>query len=272
MIERLNFYDVYGYLLPGAALAGVLFLPYWFAGHPLPSSDVALGSAVTSLILAYLAGHGVQIVGRRVFPESRPSDTLIISERDGFKEPFKTLLKNLILENFKLDIFKAEERLTAFNACRYAIQSKDAPSYAEQHQGLYALMRGLATVSLIGVCNYTGWILGIMAAAHPDGAKAAALSLSATTLIFGLAFWPPLALVFSTPIAFGFLEAAARPDHVNTTHVFYLIVAAGGLAFASHASFRAFRYFQNTFATTVYITYFARHEPTPKRAGPAGGD
>lgn len=40
------------------------------------------------------------------------------------------------------------------------IQSKDAPSYAEQFQGMYALMRGLAGACLIGAANHLGWAGG----------------------------------------------------------------------------------------------------------------
>jgi hypothetical protein len=288
VIERLNFYDVYGYLLPGAALAGVLFLPYWFAGHPLPSSDVALGSAVTSLIVAYLAGHGVQIVGRRIFPEAHPSDTLITSERDGFKDPFRKMLQELLLADFKLDIFKSPERMTAFTACRYATQSKDMPSYAEQHQGLYALMRGLATVSLMGMWNYAGWILGTLAGSPVGGVTTPALSLLFLLFVFCVAFrpifdcafedicevtfWPPAALMFGTSIWFGFVEAPSH-QHIDSTHLQFLIVAAAGLAFATYGFWTAFKYFQNAFATTVYITYFARRtSPLTSKASGGGGD
>lgn len=37
MIERLNFYDIYGYLLPGAAL--IMYPPYLMTGADRPSLE-----------------------------------------------------------------------------------------------------------------------------------------------------------------------------------------------------------------------------------------
>jgi hypothetical protein len=69
VIERLNFYDVYGYLLPGVALLGVIWLPFWVVTrYELPA---ALSSALAILFVGYVAGHFISRVSTLAFPSSR---------------------------------------------------------------------------------------------------------------------------------------------------------------------------------------------------------
>ena len=114
MIERLNFYDIYGYLLPGAALLAIAYLPFLLAGAP--HSSLEFSSAVISLIVAYISGHLLQILIRPVFKElPYPSDTLITSTgKDGFPYPFKDDLRRLLREDFALDVAAKSDRLLAF--------------------------------------------------------------------------------------------------------------------------------------------------------------
>jgi len=66
MIKQFNFYDVYGYLLPGLALCAVLYAPVGWARHEWPSPD--LGSAVLAIVLAYIVGHLLQRWAERLAP------------------------------------------------------------------------------------------------------------------------------------------------------------------------------------------------------------
>lgn len=41
MIERFNFYDIYGYLLPGATLVGLLWLPFGIITGTWPAAQLS---------------------------------------------------------------------------------------------------------------------------------------------------------------------------------------------------------------------------------------
>jgi hypothetical protein len=256
MIERLNFYDLYGYLLPGAALIAVVYLPFLMAGSPAPSLE--LSSAVISLILAYLLGHLLQILVRPVFTEGPyPSDTLITGEgKSGFPADFKSELRKLLLDDFTLDVSKAADRATVFESCRYAVQSKETTSYAEQHQGMYVLMRGLAGVSLIGTANQLGWIIREYGTSHPQ--VATSILWGSLFALFGHAiagrawFWIASAAVLWVGAHGYFVQPGQHIDQA------LLIMSSVGLVVAATLFQESFRHFQTMFAKAVYVTYFAR--------------
>src|SRR3989338_1398883 len=55
MIDRLNFYDLYGYLIPGLTLLGFLWLPFHLGTTVRLPSEWA--SAFAAAVLGYVAGH-----------------------------------------------------------------------------------------------------------------------------------------------------------------------------------------------------------------------
>lgn len=66
MIERFNFFDIYAYLLPGAAFLGLMWLPFGIVGGKWPSAD--LSSALFSLIAAYIVGHVLYFPAKAALP------------------------------------------------------------------------------------------------------------------------------------------------------------------------------------------------------------
>src|ERR1700689_247604 len=66
MIEKFNFYDIYGYFLPGLALIAVFWLPFGLVLGKWPSGDIA--SAVFDVALAYFAGHMMLYVSTNTIP------------------------------------------------------------------------------------------------------------------------------------------------------------------------------------------------------------
>ena len=69
MIDRFNFYDIYGDVLPGTLLIGIFWLPFGLASTSLPSSEIS--STLLLLVLAYIAGHLMQMVALAVVPTVR---------------------------------------------------------------------------------------------------------------------------------------------------------------------------------------------------------
>jgi hypothetical protein len=86
MIEKFNFYDVYGYFLPGVALIAVLWLPFGLVLGKWPSGDIA--SAVFDVALAYFAGHMMLYVSTN----SIPSYDVQKSTADHSRYPSETVL------------------------------------------------------------------------------------------------------------------------------------------------------------------------------------
>lgn len=257
MIERLNFYDIYGYLLPGAALLSVMYLPFLMTGAKAPPLEWT--SAILSLVIAYAAGHLLQILVRPVFTEEPyPSDTLITElGKKGLPDSFKHQLRLLLRDDFQLDVRATSDRLVAFEACRYAVQSKEVSSYAEQFQGLYALMRGLASASLLGAASQFGWIVAKLSVDHPR---------IAPSLLWGTLFvffgWAIRDRVWFWIAAAGATWAglvAARP-RVYQVDLELFILCGVALMGSSRLFYTQFRRFQGNFARAVYVNYFARRK------------
>lgn len=70
MVEKFNFYDIYGYLLPGLVLISLAWLPFGLVFGIWPKAE--LGSALLALILAYVVGHFTQTLAAPLFPSTKP--------------------------------------------------------------------------------------------------------------------------------------------------------------------------------------------------------
>ncbi|MFZ0137686.1 MAG: hypothetical protein WAK89_11535 [Candidatus Sulfotelmatobacter sp.] len=174
MIERFNFYDVYGNLLPGLAFLGLLWLPFGITQHFWPST--AFTSAVAALAFAYILGHILQSFASTVFGskarDSRgrhryPSSFFLDPEDATFPSEFKQRLQQEVAARFGLNLNvsayggEAKEidtqRRAAFFLCRGLLIREEIVSYGEQFEGLYALMRGLAISFWLASAYFLGW-------------------------------------------------------------------------------------------------------------------
>ena len=73
MIERFNFYDLYGYLIPGIVLVLSLRLPLVVNGtYPFSASEWIV--LIVGVVLAYVLGHVVQTMASTALPSSRDPD------------------------------------------------------------------------------------------------------------------------------------------------------------------------------------------------------
>lgn len=181
MIEKFNFYDVYGYFLPGFALAALLYLPFGLIRGQWPSATLADG--VAAIIVVYLAGHVLQTVALHAVPSQTkdpagamrfPSDILLDEEDANFSQEFKNSLAELVSKAFQIDLGLAKparaghvsdhaavsrQRQDAFFLCRSALISGKVAGYPEQFEGMYSLMRGLAAAFAAGFFYLLGWAL-----------------------------------------------------------------------------------------------------------------
>ena len=286
MIERLNFYDVYGYLLPGLALLGVAWSPFSFvAGWTLPG---ALSSALFALVVAYAVGHLLQGLIRTALPQERrekgnrlPSDYLLDEQDPGLTDEVRARVIDLILANFSLDVRTApdvakrtDRRKDAFLLCRRALIQQRAGSYAEQFQGMYALMRGLAAVAVLSASYHLGWSCGRLIPIGPAGwiiwilvglAVVGAVLPFARRVSESRVFWS--LLIALVPLGAALSSSLKTVSSLGATDIAVLLVVAAGSLFAFHRFRQSYEYFGQEFAATVYRDFYVLNQMTPSARG-----
>jgi hypothetical protein len=285
MIEKFNFYDVYGYFLPGLALIAVLWLPFGLVLGKWPSGDIA--SAVFGAALAYFAGHMMLYVSTNTIPSydvekstvdhSRyPSETVLDTDSKALPKEAKDKIAEAVRKELKLELgihnscgaFDGN-RKAAFNLARQRLSLEKLQSYAEQFEGMYSLSRGLLVAFSTGAAYYSGWVLGAVHCGH----------LFLLAVVIGL-----LSLVVLLYLIIAIKQAEDRKRRMPLEHRFgwtclLAFLAAGWIAgfvykispgqcalLASTAcialvlSFRCYlqyRYFSVQFATTVWQNFTA---------------
>jgi len=153
MIERFNFYDIYGYVIPGLVLLAVVWLPV----AVLTGQGISIGvtEGVIATVLAYVVGHLLQQFSRKIVPTERggakPSSFVL----DG-NTSMLAALTTRVKERFKLDLAEANRDAVCMQ-CRAALITAGRAGYAEQFQGLYTLMRGCAAALGLGALEVSGF-------------------------------------------------------------------------------------------------------------------
>ena len=137
MSERFNFYDIYGYLLPGSLLLALFWLPFGLGGLGWPNEEVS--KALLLLFSAYIAGHLLQSLALVIVPSKfrdenkvlRNPSSILLDETNGkFTKSFKDDLGARIKDEFGLDILGTSEEdlknrdTTLFQARAYLIRKK----------------------------------------------------------------------------------------------------------------------------------------------------
>ena len=280
MIDRFNFYDVYGYVLPGLAALGVGWFPFWL----LATRDLPAGwsSALFGVVVAYLLGHVLKPLATTALPRDEPSVTML--DDNTFPEEMRILLLAAIHRRLGIPIGTADatertRRQTAFFACRSALLQSDAGSYAEQFEALYVACRGGAFVSILAAFYWCGWPIGRY---WPDAAGVVApwvtallmlavLITSAWARIFRLEKAPPVvskalpwlatALLLPAGAALG-AQSASVPD---TAGLLTLATASLAALFFASRFYEAYREFARQFAQTVYRDFYVQSRTLAER-------
>ena len=181
MIEKFNFYDLYGYFLPGFVLLALLWLPWGIVDLRWPAA--AASSAVLAVGASYVIGHILQSIAVSAAPphvrdkEGKyrfPSQVLLDNEDPTLTQEFKVKLSELVRLQLGIDLgvgkprneMPERERLPidfrrrdAFFLCRSVLIKEKIASYAEQFEGMYSLMLGLAAAFALGSGFVAGWAL-----------------------------------------------------------------------------------------------------------------
>lgn len=267
MIERLNFYDLYGYVIPGLALLGALWLPlWWLARVEIPG---AWWAAAVALIVAYIVGHIVARLGQNGFPYARergrqPSDGLLDEADNRLPQALKAQIVRDISARFNtsLNIADADQRRrtlqTMFFLCRRALLREKAGSYAEQFEGLYSMFRGLAAVTTLSLSYYLGWATAdlLVTAQFVEAAEYASVPVVLLVILFSERLWL-LSLLTALLFPIGlYLGATLVTSAFSREAVLALLMLAVSALFLTIRFYLAYRYFAEQFAVTVYRDFF----------------
>ena len=279
MVEKFNFYDVYGYFMPGAAVILLFWLPFGLVKNSWPATD--LGSAVIGIVGAYVAGHLLQMICTKVLPSTirsggrqrNPSDVVVDDTDTNFASEFKAALAALVKKEFGLDLrIKATPtteidrvRGDAFNLSRHALQHKKEVSYAEQFQGMYTLTRGLTAGFGAGCVYYIGWALSVF---HHDWVDCFVIVIITVSLLaadnFTAILWKGGGKTLESWTASMLLLAALAAGYLLGRHFQPTPIKAGifglcamGALLASFRCFMAYKSFSFSFAKTVWRDFYS---------------
>jgi small neutral amino acid transporter SnatA (MarC family) len=213
VLEKFNFYDVYGYLLPGCALLMLLWIPFGIAGIPLKTSDWS--SLIVAGAAAYLVGQLLQTLSIGAFPETvhdsgrrrYHSCIMLDTVDDTFTKEQKQNLAALVLKISSVDISVQpgvrdehptpesvaavdESRSNAFLQCRALLLREKSIGYGEQYEGMLALMQGLSGALLLAFAYTLGWAFAHfndfrVAVAHFLLGASLLVALAASLFIYG---------------------------------------------------------------------------------------
>lgn len=170
MIERFNFYDVYGYLIPGVVLLLSLGLPFLLSGTRLELNEWT--ALIIGVVVAYLTGHVIQSMAATAIPSSRDperrawqyySATILNPESPGLSSKTKERLQESVQSWFGLDLSIGKtsdesigaSRQDAFMLARRVVNA--ASNYSEQFEGIYVMMRGITVALWLGIAFTVGF-------------------------------------------------------------------------------------------------------------------
>jgi len=286
LIEKFNFYDIYGYFLPGAAFLAVLWIPFGLVRNTWPSHDWS--SALVAAVLAYIVGHLMQSLATNAIPSWKvkstdtniryPSEIYLDATDTTLPTPAKQKISELMKSQFGLnlrvdqagDAAIDQVRNNAFLLARQVLIQGKAVSYAEQFQGMYALTRGLVSVFALAFVYWLGWATAIVR--NRWLVSAAVLVMVSSVLILMNISVVMLRNIFDAPrkrnfelgyaglllISFLTFGYALGVRYTATRGQSAVLAFLAAWAFiASFRAYGAYNFFAGRFASTVWRDYLA---------------
>ena len=289
MIEKFNFYDVYGYFLPGLTFIGILWLPFGLVGQVWPPSG--WNSVIVIGASAYILGHLLQRFVTTDLPSKirkdqgsnlrYPSEIALDADSELPRE-LRLKIGTTAKEQFGLELCVDQDpsdeidkrRNSAFLLARQVLIREKAVSYAEQFQGMYALMRGLSVAFGVASMYWLGWAGSILRNRGFIVSDVLILTIAllllinlAVQLVYAPAKSPqrPRWWTFVKRrsswiflIAFFAIGYAAGLNYtVSVSHGALLSLLAGLALLASLRTYDGYKYFAGRFASTVWRDFLA---------------
>lgn len=170
MIERFNFYDLYGYLIPGFVWLLVLGFPFQLQ---FSIGEFSAGMLTASLIIGYVVGHLLSGLARQALPSSRylvndqkvqKSVAILAPDYRGddrMPDELSLELGKCFAARFHFNPvapFDLAGAKQMFFLCRAALAHAKLGAYVEQYQGMGSLTRSLALATWTGGFYYASWV------------------------------------------------------------------------------------------------------------------
>jgi hypothetical protein len=282
LIEKFNFYDIYGYFIPGAVLLAILYGPFAFTTvrPSIPLNEFS--TVILAVIASYVTGHFIQSMATNAasskFKGIYPSIRLLNPSDGAFTPALKEAIAASSIEHFEIDPNISAEtngtnkaidgaRDNAFRLARALTNAQHSGTYAEQFQGLYSMMRGLATALCLGFVYMVGW--GLSLRQYPCSAALAAIIVGISLVVMvGVGIWrliqglqapkclaDRIGLAALAGIFLGGAMLLARSEAFNVgTDLIYWAVAAFYLA-AAFRFYVSYEVFSNEFAKAVWMGF-----------------
>ena len=303
MIDKFNFYDIYGYFLPGAILLLLFWLPMGLVKNQWPTGDWT--SALIAVVLAYISGHLVQMFAGKVIPSTvakggtgknqydrYPSERLLDPYKQennwtqlskAVKESLPAAIKNKLKIQVDLGLtLEAPTRETDtvrrdafFLARHYLVFVKDA-AYAEQFESMYSLTRGMAAAFALATVYYAGWALSAMhlplLAAIIAIAVGVLLAINTSAYLLlqkrsrGAEWLGAIGLLLAT---WGIGYGLGHHYQIVAQKATALVLCAAVALLACLRSYRAYRGFIEEFAITVWRDFLVVSEKEEQAAAPS---
>lgn len=289
MIQRFNFYDVYGYFIPGIVVVLTIGLPFVVAGYTLGASGWTVFFA--GVLTAYLTGHLLQAMATTALPSSRDpehkpwmeySSTMLNPSDSSLSPAMKTRLAKSVQAWFDMQISIEKDsdktigpvRQDAFDLARRVGTSTS--NYSEQFEGIYVMMRGVTVALWFGIAFTVGWLCA------DTIAKGFAVPLLLGSLMafvfqsFRQLDKPTLAerrssnrsSIAALCMAFFAGGSLFGPSKILPLQYATLVVVVLGYFAASFRFWNGYYHFAREFAKSVWLQFAAEPESRPPNAGP----
>ncbi len=295
MLDRINFYDFYGYLLPGLALVVALWVPFAVVQRSWPKGELL--SSLVVLAVAYFLGLLLQAIGEPAIPskdrvaghERFPSDFQLDLSDPTFSQDAKRKIATKARKEFDIDLGiekvwdegVGRNRQSAFFQARNLLIGRRLNTYPEQFQGLYSLMLGLVMACAAGAVYIFGWAASAsqnfnayIAATTIFMLSLISLLAAAAALIRGLDRRPwNRATLVSCGVALltsGYILGYSSSVKLND---FEILVVLGAVAvFVCLRFYDRYRHFTRQFSKAVWDQYLVSSASGAPNAGDGDGN
>jgi hypothetical protein len=285
MIQRFNFYDVYGYLIPGFAVVVMLWLPsavitqHW--------QEAKLGWIAAAIAVAYVVGHVLQnlaanAVSLHVVTNAEgkavlPSPALLDPKDTSLPPDVKRRVQSNVQSWFNIDTSVnqlasgeiTKRRDAAFSLCRPIVNARTA--YAEQFEGLYTMSRGLFVAFLFSASYMIGWVTACykVSCAPSVGLFVTGIGLIGLVGLSLYRIFPGgiknrrpidlaiLVILGLTLAGAGLLAGNAISDRLNINVMLILYAVIGICVTVALRFYLLYRYFAVQFARAVWVSFAA---------------
>ena len=176
MIDRLNFFDLYGYLVPGLVFVLIICLPYALLNPQILS--IELGSGLVAIVIAYVIGYQLYGLAELILLSKMKIDgrwqhysAFILYDHDptnAFPPELRKALRDAIREYFLVrqpaygpaatEVGREPIEHRYFISARTALLHNKRAGYAEQFQGMYVMTRGISLACGVGTIYLVGWL------------------------------------------------------------------------------------------------------------------